>query len=157
MCCASASRHTRAKPCQLPLPPASRARSIREAAALTWRLPECCARAHREVPWAAFQGAGIITREQLELIYSMDDQPVARQVELFHEKGTNAVMLFVDILTGVNKDDVICYALAMLGNILDADANVANYFTQLLVSTNGARRSVRGAQRGPLQASHMAI
>ena len=42
----------------------------------------------QEVPWAAFQSAGIVTREQLELIYSMDDQPVTSQVALFHAKGT---------------------------------------------------------------------
>ena len=99
----------------------------------------------QEVPWAAFQGAGILSREQLELIYNLDDQPVPAQVALFHSKGTAMVTLFVDILTGVNKDDVICYALAMLVNMIEADGNVAAYFSQLLVASNGARR--RGARQ----------
>jgi len=91
-----------------------------------------------EVPWASFQTAGVLTKEQLEMIYTIDQQAVSAQVTLFHAKGTILVTLFVDILTGINKDDVICYVLAMLDEIMDADGSIAGLFVQLLVSSNGA-------------------
>ena len=47
--------------------------------------------------------AGIITREQLEMIYSIDQQPPMSQVAIFHQKGTVMVETFVDILKGINK------------------------------------------------------
>jgi len=90
-----------------------------------------------EVPWASFQTAGILTKEQLEMIYTLDKQEVSAQVALFKSKGSVLVTLFVDILTGINKDDVVCYALAMLDQIFEAEPKVAGAFVQLLMTTNG--------------------
>ena len=56
-----------------------------------------------EVPWTSFATAGIITKEQCEMIYTLDDKSVAEQARLFHSKGAAFVSLFVDILTGINK------------------------------------------------------
>ena len=91
-----------------------------------------------EVPWGSFQSAGIITRDQLEMIYSIDQQDPKTQVARFHAKGTAMVGTFVDILTGINKEDVVCYALAMLDTIIDADGHIASYFVQALVESSGA-------------------
>jgi len=91
-----------------------------------------------EMPWASFQTAGIITKDQLELIYTLDKQEKTLQATLFHNKGPEMVTLFVDILAGINKDEVITYALAMLSEITDADASCALLFTSLLAETQGA-------------------
>ena len=56
-----------------------------------------------EVPWASFQSAGILSKEQLEMIYSLDKQEPKTQVAQFHARGTMLVSLFVDILSGINK------------------------------------------------------
>ena len=56
-----------------------------------------------QVPWASFQTAGIISKDQLELIYSIDQQPVPSQCATFHAKGAVMVSLFMDILSGINK------------------------------------------------------
>ena len=90
-----------------------------------------------EVPWPSFASAGMISREQLELIYSLDKQPVRTQVALFHDKPLALVALFTDILTCINKDDVVLYTLVMLDVITDADANIALYFPKLIVETKG--------------------
>ena len=52
-----------------------------------------------EVPWASFQSAGVISREQLDMIYSLLSQPVPSQVATFHLKGTALVSCFIDVLT----------------------------------------------------------
>ena len=93
-----------------------------------------------EVPWVSFQTAGIISKEQLELIYTLDKQDIAVQTAFFHNKGTKMVNLFVDILTGINKDEVISYTLAMLGEITEADSSCAQYFTALLSETEARQR-----------------
>ena len=90
-----------------------------------------------EVPWASFEAAGIITRDQLEHIYALDKQSPAVQVKQFKEKGTVLVTLFCDVLSGINKDDVIAYTLAMLDAITDADGSIASYFVKSMVETNG--------------------
>ena len=56
-----------------------------------------------QVPWASFANAGIVSREQLEMLYSIDQQQAEAQVALFHSNGTGYVSLFVDVLTGINK------------------------------------------------------
>ena len=38
-----------------------------------------------EVPWPTFQSAGIITKEQLEMIYQLDKQSVETKLALFHK------------------------------------------------------------------------
>jgi len=91
-----------------------------------------------EVPWPSFASAGIISREQLEMIYSLDKQPVKAQVAQFHEKGLALVALFTDILTGINKDEVVCYSLVMLDVMTDADSSITNYFAKIVADTNGA-------------------
>jgi len=91
-----------------------------------------------EVPWPSFAAAGIITRDQLEMIYTLDKQPVAVQVAQFHEKGLAFAKLFTDILSGVNKDDSVSYTLAMLDEITSSDYKIATYFLQLLIETKGA-------------------
>ena len=81
-----------------------------------------------EVPWPAFQAAGVITKEQLELIYSLDKQDISVQVAQFKAKGPELAQMFIDLLLGVNKDDAICYLLAMLDCAFDADGNIAKCF-----------------------------
>ena len=96
-----------------------------------------------EVPWPSFAAAGIISREQLEMIYALDKQPTASQVAVFHEKGTAIVTLFIDIINGINKEDVICYTLAMLDEIMGADTKVPAFFPKLAAETNGAADPVK--------------
>ena len=96
-----------------------------------------------EVPWSSFATAGILSREQLELIYSLDKQPVGSQVAQFREKGTAAVALFTDIFTGINKDDVVCYSLVMLDVITDADSNISPIFSKFVAETNGASNPMK--------------
>jgi len=91
-----------------------------------------------EVPWPSFMSAGIISREQLEMIYSIDKQPVRSQVAQFHDKGLKLVALFTDILTGINKDDVVLYTLTMLDVITDADHHITAYFPKFISETDGA-------------------
>ena len=95
-----------------------------------------------EVPWPSFAAAGIISREQLEMIYSLDKQPTASQVAVFHDKGTAVVSLFIDIINGINKEDVICYTLAMLDEIM-GDPKVPAFFPKLAAETNGAADPVK--------------
>jgi len=90
----------------------------------------------KEVPWASFQAVGVISKDELEPIYASGKQD--KFVQLLHSKGPVMVSLFVDILTGINKDEVISYALATLDELLDADGSCANYFTSLLSDTQGA-------------------
>ena len=84
-----------------------------------------------EVPWPAFQSAGIISKDQLELIYTLDKQEVSVQVLQFKAKGALLAQMFIDLVTGVNKDDAICYILAMLEQLMDADGSVALFFARL--------------------------
>lgn len=92
------------------------------------------------VPWTTFANAGIISRDQMELIYALDEHKASpsMQAGLFHEKGVAFVTLFADIITGINKDDVICYTLAMLDEITDADPKICSYFTKVVVESKGA-------------------
>ena len=46
------------------------------------------------------------------------------------------------------QDDVICYVLAMLDEITEADYKIASYFVALLVQTNGVWRAAGGRVRG---------
>ena len=91
-----------------------------------------------EVPWQSFLAAGIISREQLEMIYSLDKKPAAVQAATFKQIGTPLVTLFVDIINGINKEEVVCYTLAMLDEITGADAKVSAFFPKLASDTNGA-------------------
>jgi hypothetical protein len=84
-----------------------------------------------EVPWPAFQSAGVITKDQLEQIYTLDKQEVSVQVMQFKAKGALLAQMFIDLVTGVNKDDAICYILAMLEQLMDADGCVALFFARL--------------------------
>lgn len=102
-----------------------------------------------EVPWPAFQSAGIISKEQLELIYSLDKQDVQVQVSQFKSKGLDLAQMFVALLTGVNKDDAVCYLLAMLETIFDADGGLASYFIKI-APTDGVMPFLKLLQRSSL-------
>jgi V-type H+-transporting ATPase subunit H len=90
-----------------------------------------------EVPWPTFLSAGIITKDQLEMIYQIDKQRTDTKLGLFHEKGTAHVELMKELLVGVNKDEYLQYVLAMLDELLAADSTVAKHFLALLVESKG--------------------
>ena len=102
-----------------------------------------------EIPWPAFQSAGIITKEQLELIYSLDKQDVSVQVSQFKSKGAELAQMFVALLTGVNKDDAVSYLLAMLESAIDADGNIAAWFIKI-APTDGVMPFLKLLQRSSL-------
>lgn len=58
-----------------------------------------------EVSWTTYQAAGILTKEQLELIYTLvdDSSSTSSQVGLFKSNGPAFVELFVKVFTSINK------------------------------------------------------
>jgi V-type H+-transporting ATPase subunit H len=90
-----------------------------------------------EIPWPAFQNAGIISKEQLEMMYLLDKQTVDNQVAQFEANGVALADLMSVILAGVNKDEVIQYILAMLDELLLAAPSIAGFFHELLVTSKG--------------------
>jgi V-type H+-transporting ATPase subunit H len=83
--------------------------------------------------WNSYEAAGIISREQLEMLFCYDKQPIATQVALFMQRGEAYVELFVVILQNVNKEETVQYVLALLDD--------------LLVGARAARRSDRATRR----------
>ena len=67
-----------------------------------------------EVAWGSLQTAGVIDKEQLGIVCSLDKQKTEAQVALFHANSETCVRLFNALLAGGNKDDVVRYVLAML-------------------------------------------
>jgi V-type H+-transporting ATPase subunit H len=90
-----------------------------------------------DMPWKSFCTAGIITKEQLEMLYQLDKQPIETQVAKFEQRGTALVDLMKDLLAGVNKDEVIQYVLALLDELLTASPNLARFFALLLADSKG--------------------
>jgi len=93
-----------------------------------------------DVPWTTFASAGIITSDQMGLIYSLDEKKSnpSLQSGIFKEDGVAYVALFTAFFEGINKDEVIGYALAMLDEITFADTRVASFFTKVIVDSKGA-------------------
>ena len=90
-----------------------------------------------EVPWATFQTAGIITKEQLELIYELDKQPLKKQVAQFEARGAALVDVLRELLAGVSNADAIQYILALLDELLEASPSLALPFHALLHASKG--------------------
>ena len=90
-----------------------------------------------EIPWPSFQNAGIISKEQLEMMYLLDKQTVEHQALQFESNGVALTDMIATILAGVNKDEVIQYILAMLDELLNVQPRIAGYFHELLVSSKG--------------------
>ena len=90
-----------------------------------------------EVPWATFQTAGIITKEQLELIYELDKQPLKKQVAQFEARGAALVDVLRELLAGVSNADAIQYILALLDELLEASPSLALPFHSLLHASKG--------------------
>ena len=90
-----------------------------------------------EVPWATFQTAGIITKEQLELIYELDKQPLKKQVAQFEARGAALVDVLRELLAGVSNADAIQYILALLDELLAASPSLALPFHALLHASKG--------------------
>jgi len=90
-----------------------------------------------EIPWPSFQNAGIISKEQLEMMYLLDKQTVEHQALQFETNGVGLTDMIATILAGVNKDEVIQYILAMLDELLIVQPRIAGYFHELLLSSKG--------------------
>ena len=90
-----------------------------------------------EIPWPSFQNAGIISKEQLEMMYLLDKQTVEHQALQFESNGVALTDMIATVLAGVNKDEVIQYILAMLDELLIVQPRIAGYFHELLVSSKG--------------------
>ncbi|KAJ1630712.1 armadillo-type protein [Pavlovales sp. CCMP2436] len=85
-----------------------------------------------QIGWNSYEAAGIISREQLEMLYCYDKQPIATQVALFMQRGEAYVELFVVILQNVNKDETVQYVLALLDDALIAKPELGLYWHELL-------------------------
>ncbi|KAL1511688.1 hypothetical protein AB1Y20_004978 [Prymnesium parvum] len=90
-----------------------------------------------EIPWPTFQTAGIITKDQLEMIYQLDKQSIETKLALFHTRGVAHVELMKELLAGVNQDVVLQYVLATLDQLISADARICSHFQALLVQSKG--------------------
>lgn len=91
-----------------------------------------------EVPWQSYNNDGIISREQLELIYCYDKQPVPTQARLFSNTGETYVEVFSTLLLNVNTEETVQYVLALLEEVLGCKPDLANYWHSVLRSTGGA-------------------
>ena len=85
-----------------------------------------------EVPWATFASAGIITKEQLEMIYQLDKQPIKMQIAQFEARGPALVDVLRELLAGVSNADAIQYILALLDELLEASPALCLPFHTLL-------------------------
>ena len=91
-------------------------------------------------PWYE-QEKGIITKEQLASVYHLVELVTTRQLSSqllqFEARGVEMVSLFNALLTGVNKDEVVQYVLALMDELLLAQPAFAGQFHSALYATQG--------------------
>lgn len=96
----------------------------------------------REVPWSAFKEKGIISKDELELMYQLveivQSKSVAAQAALIEMRSAEHAQLFKALLTGVNKDEVVMYILSLLDELLKQKPTLASLFHAALYESGGA-------------------
>ena len=96
----------------------------------------------REVPWSAFKEKGIISKDELELMYQLveivQSKSVAAQAALIEMRSAEHAQLFKALLTGVNKDEVVMYILSLLDELLKQKPTLASLFLAALYESGGA-------------------
>jgi len=90
------------------------------------------------VPWPSFQSAGIITTEQLELIYALDKKPMDAQVAAFSQAASSYVTLFSTLVAGVSKDESLMYVLVLVDKLFDAKPKLIGSFHTAFFESDGA-------------------
>lgn len=90
-----------------------------------------------QMAWPTYQSAGIISKEQLEMIYAIDKQPIDVQAERIEKRGIEYVKLITALLDGVSKEEVALYLLALLDEVATAKPHVLLYFHAALFESKG--------------------
>lgn len=82
--------------------------------------------------------AGIITTEQLELIYAIDKKPMDIQVAAFKKAPGGYVALFSTLIAGVSKDDSLVYILVLADKLLEANPKLIGFFHAAFFESDGS-------------------
>jgi len=90
-----------------------------------------------QVPWMQIQAAGIISKEQLQVVYELDKQPVDAQLAKIAKMGSSWVETIAALIAGCSKEEWTLYVLAMLDTLLTAKPELAADFHAVLFSSGG--------------------
>mmetsp|Transcript_22157 Transcript_22157/g.36640 ORF Transcript_22157/g.36640 Transcript_22157/m.36640 type:complete len:464 (-) Transcript_22157:495-1886(-) len=94
----------------------------------------------QDVPWKSLWSAGMckyISEEELDMIYTIDNQPIEKQLAMIDAKGTAYISTLCKALGSGIKEEYVQYLLAMLDVLLAANADVAMYFHATLHDSKG--------------------
>jgi len=90
-----------------------------------------------QMAWPTYQAAGIISKEQLEMIYAIDKKPLSVQIACIEKKGVAYVKLITTLLEGISKEEVALYFLALLDELSSAKPSLLMYFHAAIYESKG--------------------
>jgi V-type H+-transporting ATPase subunit H len=90
-----------------------------------------------QIPWPTYQAAGIISKEQLEMIYNIDKKPIAEQAKCIEARGVEYIKLITTLLDGISKEEVALYVLALLDELAAAKPQLLLFFHAAIFESKG--------------------
>ncbi|EPS61013.1 hypothetical protein M569_13786, partial [Genlisea aurea] len=82
----------------------------------------------RDIPWETYMTSKLITGTGLQLLRRYDKKPENYKAQLLDDDGPSYIRVFVNILRDIYKDETVEYVLALIDEILSANAKRARLF-----------------------------
>ncbi|KAJ7944353.1 V-type proton ATPase subunit H [Quillaja saponaria] len=82
----------------------------------------------RDIPWETYMTTKLISGTCLQLLRRYDKRPESYRAQLLDDDGSAYVLVFVNILRDIFKEDTVEYVLALIDEMLTANPKRARLF-----------------------------